>query len=418
MQPNVKLDRTLVAVNVDGVVHVMLELTAPPSTPTERAPIDAVLVLDRSGSMAGVPMHSVREAACNLLRLLGPDDRLAVIAFDNEVEVVLPMSSHDVDAASMKIRQIESRGSTNLSGGWLKAFELLASDVRPKAIRRVIVLTDGHANAGVTDPVQLCAMVGGATQQGVSTTMIGFDDGYDEVLLAALADAGSGNDYWCAGPDQAPQVFTAEFEGLASVVAQNISVEVRPQDGVELAVLNEYPIVEVPGGLQVALGDAYGGETRRVVCMLNVPAHDTVGKVELGELVVRWASTVGNVALHTVTIPLSVDAGHDVDADQALDEAVTEQVNILCAVKARKKAHEMLLDGDVAGARSAMQGVVDLLVSMPSQAAEFAQVSADLDELDRGEWSASSTKRMYSATRTTQKGRRSRFDGDDQTGEV
>jgi len=418
MQSNIKLDRTLVAVNVDGVVHVMLELTAPPSTPTQRAPIDAVLVLDRSGSMGGAPMHAVREAACNLLRLLGPHDRLGVVAFDDNVEVVLQLASHDVDIASAKIRQIGPRGSTNLSGGWLKAFELLSSDVRPEAIRRVIVLTDGHANVGVTDPAQLSAMVGGATEQGVSTTLIGFDDGYDEVLLAALADAGSGNDYWCAGPDQAPQVFAAEFEGLASVVAQNISVEIRPRDGVQLAVLNEYPIVDVPGGMQVALGDAYGGETRRMVCMLQMPAHDTAVAVELGELVVRWASTVGNVALHTVTIPVSVGVSDDVDGDQAPDEAVTEQVNILCAVKARKQAHEMLRDGDTAGARSAMQGVADMLASMPSQAAELAQVTADLAELDRGEWSASSTKRFYSLNRAAEKGRRSRFDGDETTGQM
>lgn len=71
-----------------------------------------------------------------------------------------------------------------------------------------------------------------ARNQGITTSTIGFDNGCDEVLLAAPAgadaDADTGNDYWCAGPDLAPQVFAAEFGGLASVMAQNSSVEIRP----------------------------------------------------------------------------------------------------------------------------------------------------------------------------------------------
>ena len=415
MESAIKLDRTLVALNVDGVVHLMLELTAPPAVATTRAPIDAVVVLDRSGSMGGAPMHAVREATCNLLRLLGPDDRLGVVAFDNEIELVLSLTSHDVDAACAAVRGIHSRGSTNLSGGWLKGFEMLSSSPRPEALRRIIVLTDGHANAGITDADQLCIMTRAANEQGVTTTTVGFDDGYDEVLLAAIADAGAGNDYWCAGPDQAPQVFAAEFAGLASVVAQNISVEIRPVDGVEIAVLNEYPITNVPGGMQVALGDAYGGERRRVVAMLNLQAPDKVGIVNLGELIVRWASTVGDVTLHTVTIPVVVNATDDADVDQAPDQAVTEQVNILRAAKSQKEAHESLLLGDTKNARSALSETVRLLSASAIGSPMLAQAVFDLRELDSGAWTNASSKRLHASMRSSRKGRRSGFDTDDDT---
>src|SRR4051794_36329677 len=120
MQPIIKLDRTFVAVNVDGVVHMMLELEAPPAQDASRAPINVVVVLDRSGSMDGAAMHAVREATCKLLHLLGPSDRLGVVAFDDDVELVLPLANHDVDAACSHVRRIETGGTTNLSGGWLK----------------------------------------------------------------------------------------------------------------------------------------------------------------------------------------------------------------------------------------------------------------------------------------------------------
>ena len=99
---------------------------------------------------------------------------------------------------------------------------------------------------GITDADALSQLAASANAQHVTTSMIGFADGYDEQLLAALADAGGGNDYWCAGPDQATKVFADEFAGLASVVAQNISVEIRPTDAVaECLVLNEYPLTVV-----------------------------------------------------------------------------------------------------------------------------------------------------------------------------
>ena len=410
MQPSIKLDRTLVAVNVDGVVHLMLELAAPAAAAATRAPLDVVLVLDRSGSMGIEPMHAVREATCSLLRLLGSDDRLGVVAFDNEIEMVLPLTSHDLDTASAAVRNIQSRGSTNLSGGWLKALEMLSGDVRPQALRRIIVLTDGHANEGIVDSAQLCTMAAAAKEQGITTTTVGFDDGYDEVLLAAFADAGSGNNYWCAGPDQAPQVFAAEFQGLASVVAQNISVELRPVPGVEIAILNEYPITKVPGGMQVALGDAYGSERRRVVAMLTMPSPDAVGAVSLGEIVVRWVSTIGDVSLHTVTIPVVVNATDDPNADHVLDQEVIEQVNILRAAQAKKRAHESLLSGDELGARCALSESISWLSAVPGQSEELDQARADLIEFDSGAWNVASSKRLYSEARGSQRGRTSRFD--------
>ena len=412
MQPTISLDRTLVAVNVDGIVHLMLELEAPPAVSTERAPIDAVVVLDRSGSMDGAPIHAVREATCNLLRLLGPDDRLGVVVFDDEAQMVLPLASHNPDVASLRVRAVETGGLTNLSGGWLKGLEMLSNDVRPQALRRIIVLTDGHANVGVTDSPSLCGLLAAARNQGITTSTIGFDDGYDEVILAALADAGAGNDYWCAGPDQAPQVFAAEFEGLASVVAQNISVEIRPSAAAaEVAVLNEYPIVAVGDGFQVSLGDAYGGERRRVVAMYRLTAPDAIGEVDLGELVIRWASMVGDIALRTTTISVRVNATDDPNApDLAASPVVTEQVNVLKAARSRRAAHESLLRGDIDSARAALRDAVDTLAMIDGEDVQLDQARFDLSELDRGDWNESSTKRLFSTQRSTQKGRQSRFD--------
>ena len=59
---------------------------------------------------------------------------------------------------------------------------MLQTSPRPDAVRRIIVLTDGHANEGLTNPDALAGMVGGGRTNGVTTSVIGFGDGYDEVL--------------------------------------------------------------------------------------------------------------------------------------------------------------------------------------------------------------------------------------------
>ena len=412
MKPTLKFDRTLVTVLVDEVVHVLLELAAPPATPLQRPPLDVVVALDRSGSMAGAPLAAVTAATAQLLRLAGPDDRVGVVAFDEDVQLVLPLSRHDPDTAANEVLALRSGGSTNMSGGWLKALELLAGGRRPEALRRVILLTDGHANVGITEPDEMVAFVRGAQAQGVTTSCIGFADGYDEHLLAALADAGMGNDYWCDGPDQATRVFADEFGGLASVVAQNVSVEVRPSARVAAAaVLNEFPVTEVPGGFQVAMGDAYGGERRKLVGRFHLrPAADP-GPVQVADLVVRWAAVAGEVALHTVTVPVVVTAGDTGTPDAAVDRAVQEEVLRLEVARNRRDAGDALRRGDVLGATNLLRAGAVLASGLPDGRALADELASDADAMEEQSWTDVDAKRMFSRSRGTFKGRRTDYSG-------
>lgn len=420
MQPNVSLDRTIITTREGEIVNLMLELTAPPAEASERKPLDIVLVLDRSGSMSGAPLDAVTKAAAQLLRLVGADDRIGVVAFDDEVDLVLALGKHDPIAAGRAIRGIQSGGSTNLSGGWLKGLEMLLSDRREDAMRRIVVLTDGHANAGLCTADELLPIIGSGVAQGVSTSCIGFADGYDEKLLAGMADAGRGNDYWCAGPDQAAAVFADEFTGLASVVAQNVSVEITPTPTVATAlVLNEFPITDLPsGGCQVALGDAYGSEVRRVVARFHLRPIGAEGPVDVATLTIRWASTSGEVALHTVTLPVTITANEsDTAEDTGADPRVTEEVIVLEVARQRKEAREAAERGDYHEASTLLRSTAVLAsrMAMPSMAV-INELQRDAEELDHGIWSAASAKKQWSRARSAGRGRKTNYEADDESG--
>lgn len=413
MQPTIALDRSLVAVRVDEVIHLMLELTAPPAPAVDRAPLDIAVVLDRSGSMQGDPLRSVTAATAQLLRLAGPDDRIGVVTFESDVQMVLPLARHDAAVATRAVQAIVSGGSTNLSGGWLKGLEMLQASPRPGAIRRIVLLTDGHANAGVSDADSLATMVRGGQYDGVTTSCIGFADGYQEELLSTLANAGMGNEYFCAGPDQAQAVFSTEFGGLASVVAQNISIDIAPTSAVAaLRVLNDFPITALAdGAVQVAVGDAYGDEQRRVLAGFHLRPCDTSGALDLGTITVRWVSTVGPVAMHTVTLPLSIMAGGEPGAvDLLADPRVTEQVLVLEAAGARREARELAAAGRFVEAAAALDRGADLLERAGAPAAEVIEMRRDAEQLRQGEWSLHEAKRQHSRAQSTLKGRRTNFD--------
>lgn len=416
MQPNLSLDRTIVTTREGEVINVMLELTAPPATELARKPLDIVLVLDRSGSMSGEPLRAVTKAAAQLLRLVGADDRIGVVAFDDGVDLVLPLGKHDPVAAGRTIRAIGAGGSTNLSGGWLKALEMLLADQRADAMRRIVVLTDGHANVGLCDADELLPLVGSGIAQGVSTSCIGFDDGYDEKLLAGMADAGRGNDYWCAGPDQATAVFADEFTGLASVVAQNVSVEITPTSAVAtLLVLNEFPITDLPsGGCQVALGDAYGSEVRRVVARFHLRPIGATGSVDVAELTVRWAATVGEVSLHTLTLPITVTAGDEApDFDAGADPRVNEEVIVLEVARNRKEAREAAERGEYGIASQLLRESAFMVGSVPHpDMVSMADLQSDADALEQGTWSAALAKKQFSRARSASRGRKSNYEPD------
>ncbi|MFN5604291.1 MAG: vWA domain-containing protein, partial [Actinomycetes bacterium] len=143
MKPTLRLDHSMIVARRDERIHALLELTAPPAPTLERPPLDIALVIDRSGSMEGRPLDSVRKAVLELLRVAGANDRIAVVTFDTSVDVVLPLDHHDVTTVAGRIRAIHSGGSTNLSAGWLKGVEILTAAKRPDSVARVVVLTDG-----------------------------------------------------------------------------------------------------------------------------------------------------------------------------------------------------------------------------------------------------------------------------------
>jgi len=201
-----------------------------------------------------------------------------------------------------------------------------------------------------------------------------------------MADAGGGNTYFAATPDDAPGIFEQEIEGLARVAAHNVTLEVTPGQAVELlGVLNDYPSIAVEGGAQVELGDAYAGERRRVVLRFRIPHLAALGPCIVAELVLRYTSVGETIEQRTTTIPIVANVVSAAEAAGAVpDSEVREEVLVLRAARVRDEAIRLADEGRIDHALAAVEATaLDLdAAGLSDDAAELRDARRQLRQYD------------------------------------
>jgi len=376
MEINTYADVDVIAVEQDDKVSVMVELHAPMlEATTIRPPATVQVVLDRSGSMYGEPLETAKDALVRLVDRLDPADSFGLIVFDDAVDVVVPSGIvRDKRAVKQAIAAVQAGGSTNLAGGLLRGLQE-AQRSAGKAGATVILLSDGHANHGETNPDRLGLVATGSRARGITTSTIGLGRGYDEALLAAIAGGGDGNHTFAESADGAAAVLAAEVEGLLSTTVQAASLIVRPQASVDsVTIWNDLPSHAIEGGIMAELGDLWAGEERKLLLTFAVPAMASLGLAQIAELELRYVA-LPEFAEQTVTIPVHVNV---VPGDQAAgripDPRVHTELVFQQVQRAKREAGDALRAGDIETANKVLGSA-----AMSASAAQACAPSAEWD---------------------------------------
>ena len=297
IEVDLHLDRASVLEGSDGLVRAELVLRgresrgdAPPRTPT-----DLVVVLDRSGSMQGQPLATAVGAARELIGQLSDGDRFGLVSYASgaTVEIELQEASPEHRARWLaQIDRVAANGGTNLSSGLDLAHALLTSADRAGRASRTVVLSDGLANQGDYSLDGLRRRAARAVPGEYVLSAVGIGDGFDETVMGALSDAGTGNFYYLPDLERLAGVFTREFEAARETVARALRVHVRPAPGVKVDGAGGYALTRVHGVTSFEPGDLFAGQERRVWITLRAPT-DQPGPVALGALSVEFSSTGG-----------------------------------------------------------------------------------------------------------------------------
>ena len=139
-----------------------------------RPALNLALVLDRSGSMQGDKLRAAKAAAACAIRALESDDRVSVTIFDDTIETIVPSTlAHDKTVILRELDRVQCGGSTALHAGWVEGGMQVGRHLDMRRLNRVILLTDGLANEGETNPDRICSDVNDRAQRGISTTTMG-----------------------------------------------------------------------------------------------------------------------------------------------------------------------------------------------------------------------------------------------------
>lgn len=374
----VKQDRRLIRNRWHSKRIVVAHVTAPEAETTkERQPVNLAFVVDRSGSMAGEPIRLAMLAVEEAISRLKSSDRFGVVVYDNEIDTVVSGVYATSDAKSDAIaalRRIEARGSTNLGAGWLRGCELVATELLELGVNRTLLLTDGLANQGMTSLEELEHHAVQLRARGVSTSTFGVGDRFNEELLAAMAQAGGGQFYDIARPEQIRDHIESEVGETLEVVARNVTLDVGFPAGVRLESLGAFHASVAGDRAVVDLGDLVSGQRVDVPLRFSFPFGD-VDDAVMAVFGVSDRDGVFAGSSERVAWQYADDRAND---GQPRDAEVDRVTAGIYAARARQAAVRLNRMGDYDGAREALRATARKIRHYAGDDPELQRIVSEL----------------------------------------
>lgn len=385
------LDIDLVAVNQADELSCLVQMTAPVSEVSALRPGQSlVIVLDRSGSMHGAELEGAKAAIAGLLRRLAPQDAFGLVVFDSQADVVIPvrlMKNHDLPTLETLISRIDSGGSTDLSAGYVLGLRELKRVMRSTGLASgtLLLVSDGHANAGNTDPVQMKSVAAKANAAGIVTSTLGLGVGYDEILLDALARGGNGTHAFSPDIDAAMQEIQQVVTELLDKSVMACLLRIKPKFGVVsgVRVLHDLPHWIDGDALVINVGDLFSGEERKVMFTLSVPALEDQGTSVVADVVLEYTE-LPDMAEHSVGLPIAINVVPGDEARNRIPNPVVEVERLMADIDSRKRdVSSHLRSGSIADAQRTLAGAIkdlnDKRSEIKTRGAD-ASLSVRLDE--------------------------------------
>mgnify|MGYP001063217172 FL=1 len=311
-------DKVVVPAKTNTERSLLIELSADSDSKIkkiDRPPVNLALVVDRSGSMDGSPIEAAKIAASQIVEKLSSKDCLSLVSFDDEVITHFSNVKMDIEGcnhAKQMISELYARGMTDLSGGWFEGAKCATEAIDEGGFSNgyVIVLSDGMANHGITDPKELKMHATELASRGIQTSSIGIGADYSPLQLDALAEGGEGRLHDTETADDIIDVVLGELGEIGNTIARNIKLYIHSPRGVQFECLSKMQGHRSGNFFQIDIGSLQLNQTKSVALLtkvgefpngndLSFKAHITWEELETGK---QNESSVVNSTLKVVTL--------------------------------------------------------------------------------------------------------------------
>jgi Ca-activated chloride channel family protein len=357
-----------------GPVYLQLLVRADKIQRPERRPVNLTVVLDRSGSMGSQQkIENARAAVRALIDQLRREDFFSLVIYDDEVEVVCRSRRvGDKERLRQLVEEISPRGWTNLGGGLIEGIRQAERYAREDYVNRVILLSDGLANRGITDPSRLGALTARAARKGISLTTMGVGWDFNELLMVSLAEAGGGNYYFIESPRDLASVFRKEFSVMGEVVASATMIELRLDIDVRVRDVIGYSFHREGDRCEIPVGDLMAGEERSIIVELELPSGSGTRRLAAGKIVTGRSGSGSSFTTSVTYVedPAAVERERDLNVQARADVAVSTR-RVEEAMAALDEGDKATASARLEAARSTLEGSAAL--EAPGAAARFVK---------------------------------------------
>jgi Ca-activated chloride channel family protein len=391
------------------LVYVYIEATADEAMAAIRNPLNLAMVLDKSGSMEGEKIVSLRQAAENVIDMLDQEDYVSITAFSDRVFKVAP-SQPAIDKASLKaaIGNIRDGGGTAMSGGMQQGLKELDKYLTDDRTNRMLLLTDGQTFGDEDECRELGANMGA---KGIVIKALGLGEDWNEDLLDQVAEASGGNADFIETPDEINAFFEEAVQRMQAAVIQNGQLILRLVDGVvPRQVWRVTPMIENLGyqpladqSVQVDLGTMDKDEGVSLLVELLV-APRPEGTFRIAQAEVNYDIPALNLVAEKAKADIMLDFTSDAELSKEYDAQTMNLVEKVTAFKLQTRALNAAKMGDTEGASRQLRAAATRLL----QVGEETLAEAALEEAEnleqKGEMSSAGTKKLrYSTRKLTRK---------------
>jgi Ca-activated chloride channel family protein len=357
---------------------------------SNHVPLNLCLVLDRSGSMGGQPLETVKKAAIELIAQMSPRDRLSVIAFDHKAKVVVENQTvENPQAIAKQINTLRASGGTCIDDAIKLGLKELNKS-KDNAISQAFILTDGENEHG--DNRRCIEFAHLATDYSITLHTLGFGDHWNQDVLENIADAGGGTLAYIETPAEAVTEFTRLLHRVQAVGLTNAYLVMAPSPNVRLAELK--PVAQVAPDtieltvetdlaqssdlqqVQVRIGDLMTDLDRVILVNLYVnhsqPDNFIPGSssdaIELMQAWIEYDSpAIAQTSLKSE--PIAIEAELIANFQPQPDANVQHSILALAKYRQTQIAEAKLNQGDREGASTMLQSAAKTALQMGDQKA-------------------------------------------------
>jgi Ca-activated chloride channel family protein len=314
-----------------GAAWLQMGLQARSAETEMIAPLNLAIVIDRSGSMNDSDkMPYVKQSLRIFLEGLNPDDIVSIVTYSDNAELALPAQTvGDGRWVQSVIERIRPGGSTNLHAGMMLGLQEVDRNFDIRRNNRVILLTDGIANVGVTNPTRIAADALTYNERGIYLSTIGLGLEFNDALLSELAHQGQGGYSFVDSAQEMDRIFREHVAGLKQRAASDISLTVIPEVGVRLVNLTGLEGTPPEEGVNVPLPPLGTGSSAVILAQLQVDASATTAARPLAKIELRYFDEFTQrpvIVEQTITVEMVASlTGYDPTWDLEILRNVTVQ---------------------------------------------------------------------------------------------